>query len=113
MRISDWSSDVCSSDLAVPQPALDAELPARVVDGHGVGGVGLQLHRVGAGRGGRLHQSKRALEVAVVVAQHLGDDVARLAGSDLASCDLAHGSRSAKLRVRTTCIKTLISSLIP
>src|SRR3546814_19833868 len=39
MRISDWSSDVCSSDLGVEhRPALFD----RLVDRHGVGGIGLE-----------------------------------------------------------------------
>src|SRR3546814_12596529 len=37
MRISDWSSDVCSSDLAVRAEAIDvaAELAAHDAGGHG------------------------------------------------------------------------------
>src|SRR3546814_18361000 len=42
MRISDWSSDVCSSDLAVVQafagPAEDEVLPARAEQRHGLPG---------------------------------------------------------------------------
>src|SRR3546814_1168892 len=33
MRISDWSSDVCSSDLAGGEPAGEAEEPAVLVRG--------------------------------------------------------------------------------
>src|SRR3546814_19000484 len=32
MRISDWSSDVCSSDLALERVALDARLAAETLD---------------------------------------------------------------------------------
>ena len=35
---------------------------AVVVDGHGVGGIGLQLDRVGAGGLRRLHDGERAIE---------------------------------------------------
>src|SRR3546814_14504623 len=46
MRISDWSSDVCSSDLTVLQIAFDVDLAivgseARVV---GVAGIGIGIH---------------------------------------------------------------------
>src|SRR3546814_2833368 len=34
MRISDWSSDVCSSDLRVAQPALDQKLCGLQAVGH-------------------------------------------------------------------------------
>src|SRR3546814_17786624 len=44
MRISDWSSDVCSSDLEVAALALDAEMP--VARGEGRAGQGqLRLRR--------------------------------------------------------------------
>src|SRR3546814_10809535 len=40
MRISDWSSDVCSSDLAVVEPgALPAQRPAARLAGDVVGAV--------------------------------------------------------------------------
>src|SRR3546814_17860101 len=32
MRISDWSSDVCSSDLALPAPSYRPFLPKRVLE---------------------------------------------------------------------------------
>ncbi len=68
--------------VAVPQPPLDVEHRVVVVDGQGVGGIGLQLDRVGAGRLRRLDQRQGAAEIAVVVAGDLGDDVRRMAGSD-------------------------------
>src|SRR3546814_11457716 len=45
MRISDWSSDVCSSDLSfiIPQIDPDAQL-TQEVDGDGIGDVELALH---------------------------------------------------------------------
>src|SRR3546814_8929513 len=54
MRISDWSSDVCSSDLA--QPDIGEEVPARGRDrrgppiralGHEIGRVGAIHHNIG------------------------------------------------------------------
>src|SRR3546814_13732164 len=61
MRISDWSSDVCSSDLAVLRLPLvvgrhaDAGLPADVLDRHA--GIGLLEDRddLGIGETGLLH----------------------------------------------------------
>src|SRR3546814_2842500 len=61
MRISDWSSDVCSSDLAVLRLPLvvgrhaDAGLPADVLDRHA--GIGLLEDRddLGLGETGLLH----------------------------------------------------------
>src|SRR3546814_1532849 len=46
MRISDWSSDVCSSDL-VEQEAVEARLLL-----HALAGVDQQQRRVGTGRAG-------------------------------------------------------------
>src|SRR3546814_4114779 len=56
MRISDWSSDVCSSDLAPPIPSLLDRLerqPADIVqrDGHALGRA---AHREADGRELRL-----------------------------------------------------------
>src|SRR3546814_8119199 len=50
MRISDWSSDVCSSDLKVELPGVDqprllASLPLRAEDGKIVGIVAMALRR--------------------------------------------------------------------
>src|SRR3546814_9633118 len=64
MRISDWSSDVCSSDLARPvddrchppegapgsgQPAQKGHVPRRI--GHTKGGLSSKLHAVSDGKG--------------------------------------------------------------
>ena len=55
------------------------------VERDGVGGVGLELERVGARVGSRVDDRERALEDAVVVAGHLGDHVRGVAGADRAT----------------------------
>src|SRR3546814_11122429 len=56
MRISDWSSDVCSSDLIDPLQVLDdgGSHPDTVQVGDGIGGHGgllvVRVHRVLSGR---------------------------------------------------------------
>ncbi len=52
---------------------------------HGVGGVGLQLDRVGAGGLRGVHHVERALEAAAMVGGQLGHDVGRLARADRAA----------------------------
>src|SRR3546814_15257180 len=37
MRISDWSSDVCSSDLKIDKKRIDAALAAMIADGRAAG----------------------------------------------------------------------------
>src|SRR3546814_8592103 len=61
MRISDWSSDVCSSDLAFVRrkrlPIGDGRLPFRALGGHGAAfqiGEGLFVGREQAGSRARL-----------------------------------------------------------
>src|SRR3546814_13717351 len=53
MRISDWSSDVCSSDLDPVHIAIAAELDLekRVARSRGVAGGGFHDGRVGKGNG--------------------------------------------------------------
>src|SRR3546814_11990492 len=54
MRISDWSSDVCSSDLA-PEAARRTHRPAERLGGRlgvGLGREGRDLHEMAGGRGG-------------------------------------------------------------
>lgn len=46
----------------------DVECPFVKVDGHGVGGVGLQFQRMGTCRGGRIDNRQRTVEGLVVVA---------------------------------------------
>ncbi len=71
----------------VPQATLDAELRSIVVDGDRVGGVGLDLDRVGAGLLRRVDDGQGALKLPQMVGGHLRDDVRRLAGADLAAGD--------------------------
>src|SRR3546814_6335825 len=60
MRISDWSSDVCSSDLRKPRPPFRARSLGRRRIGIGGEPVGRVADRCGAGRiGGRLRERRR------------------------------------------------------
>src|SRR3546814_1268012 len=65
MRISDWSSDVCSSDLAAPADVAAAEAVGEgdLVD-CGISGVARFFQGV-AGRGDREHAAARGDELAV------------------------------------------------
>src|SRR3546814_9124974 len=67
MRISDWSSDVCSSDLQVREERLDQDLLAREVVEQAAlgdaGGVGDRLDR-GAADPGLGHDPGRAVDKA-------------------------------------------------
>ena len=62
-----------------PSPATERRRIA--VDGDRVGGVGLELDRVGAGGVGAVDELDRGLEALPVVGRDLGDDVDR-AGRD-------------------------------
>src|SRR3546814_15224825 len=81
MRISDWSSDVCSSDLALANPECRRGL---VLDQHARGAVATAL---------RAHQFHLRLahavvaEAAVVVAHGLAAGVAVQAGGDDSDAD--------------------------
>src|SRR3546814_3194166 len=68
MRISDWSSDVCASDLACED----------VVD---VAGAGVDL---GAARGHRVDQRVVVVEAGAVVGADAPGDLAQLQAHDLA-----------------------------
>src|SRR3546814_3483845 len=50
MRISDWSSDVCSSDLVTPAALLS-------LDARGIGGIGLAQSGDGTGGTARIQVS--------------------------------------------------------
>src|SRR3546814_1207490 len=87
MRISDWSSDVCSSDLHAPPPAARAGLRARSmatpapqrIEGGGMGVSGKRLGLAGLGvavllalafwLGGRFGGGMSKSEVETVVAR--------------------------------------------
>ena len=67
---------------AVPKAPLDAESRPVMVEGDGVGGVGLDLDGVGTRLGRRRDQVQGAFDVAIVVARHLGHHIGRMAGPD-------------------------------
>ncbi len=70
-----------------PQALFDDEAGAPVVDGDGLGCVGLQLDGVRPGLRRRVDQRQSALDPAVVIARQLGDDERRLGGADPAACN--------------------------
>src|SRR3546814_5055352 len=79
MRISDWSSDVCSSDLADQRRALDRGGHLAVLDQVGLRG---REHELAAG-----DVDLAAAEIdGVEAALHRGDDLLRLAEIGRASC---------------------------
>src|SRR3546814_9669810 len=90
MRISDWSSDVCSSDLAAVDERLPGLLAQRAIVGEGEDrvdgrpgvddgiGAGRKAPLLGSGRGGGLHVFGNAGElrlgggdIGALVRQHL------------------------------------------
>ena len=82
--------------LALPQRrfVLDGELGVRAVQGHGVGGEGLQLDRVRTRLGRGIHQGQRPIERLVVVARHLGNDERATVVANLQMVQLNHGAGS-------------------
>src|SRR3546814_17166903 len=101
MRISDWSSDVCSSDLAIGQdmqPRVLAQLRQNCDIGAVVEEVAAHLVRVADGQ--------RDLDTRMAAAEFGKDrnDVVRAAGADL---DLpALQRRSEDSRVGKACVST-------
>ncbi len=75
----------------------DPEVGAVRIDRQRVGGVGLELDRVGARLGRRVNDLLRALDVAAVVGRHLGDQVGRPVGADLLSGDRNPGAHLVRL----------------
>src|SRR3546814_1638517 len=59
MRISDWSSDVCSSDLRPRRRIEGAARPARRCKRHGRAVQGDGLHRAGLARARRIYRRRR------------------------------------------------------
>src|SRR3546814_17029947 len=99
MRISDWSSDVCSSDLVADVRAVRGFLRGdrAVMAERGVGRVALVAEVVQAGREtGRLLLRIR-----------------RRSGADPAGVCLARAPGSAPLRPGHRCIRTAPPTLIP
>src|SRR3546814_20461291 len=107
MRISDWSSDVCSSDLVVAVRREDA-----VVAGRGAAAVGVDDGIVvGEGRGvGRHGQGVAGDGVVAVVAAVLASDGA----PDLVAAGRGMAvARSEERRVGKACVSTCRSRLSP
>ncbi|MNN52007.1 hypothetical protein D3C81_1666770 [compost metagenome] len=67
---------------------LDEKRALGQVQGHGVGGVGLQLQRMGTGLGRGLDDLQRHVQGLVMVAAHLGNDERRRIGTDQALANL-------------------------
>src|SRR3546814_14145751 len=99
MRISDWSSDVCSSDLAAPADVAAAEAVGEgdLVD-CGISGVARFFQGV-AGRGDREHAAARGDELAVLFRRARLED--------------ARAGRSEERRVGQACVSTCRSRWSP
>src|SRR3546814_14123138 len=86
MRISDWSSDVCSSDLkavtdAKDKAAKDAEKRLAKVDAELAGKLAAAESDIGAAR------TSAMAEIEAVAAEAAGDLVAKLSGVKVAAAD--------------------------
>ena len=68
----------------------DLEAAATHVERHCIGGVGLQLDRVGACFSCCLHNRQCSLQALVVVAAHLGDHKGGMVCADGAASDINH-----------------------
>src|SRR3546814_1777116 len=76
MRISDWSSDVCSSDLAAVGGEIERAAIARPAQGTAVViGAESQLARRAAGRGDEKDLLEARLEIALAIGA-IGEEVA-------------------------------------
>ena len=72
----------------VPQAAANVEVFAIGIEGDGVGGVGLQLDRIGTAGLGRADDVQRVLQLAVVVGRHFGNDIRGGAKANLGAVNL-------------------------
>src|SRR3546814_14094126 len=99
MRISDWSSDVCSSDLAAVeiQPRLQHAIGEQVVQ-TGIGPLDDQ-------RGQRCHRTGGTLD-------HRRHDLLEAVG-DAVKLVLQRGLRSEERRVGKECVSTCRSRWLP
>src|SRR3546814_18206238 len=97
MRISDWSSDVCSSDLGVRQRVRALEAEGKTVKIYGVGRKGIMLAR-------REYRSKvvEALE-----------DASKPVPSFEKAAEIAADIRSEERRVGKECVSTCRSRWSP
>ncbi len=73
--------------LAGPLAGRDLEFRAGGVQGDRVGGIGLDLDRVGPGGGGGIDDAEGGIKAAVVVRRKLGDQIGRVRGADGAAID--------------------------
>src|SRR3546814_13940428 len=99
MRISDWSSDVCSSDLVIEierAPFLAVHVAGTFAESEPLHAA-LEDHRADAAQAG---------PVAQVDQEHVG--LRRMAGEDLAAVD-----RSEERRVGKECVSTCRSRWSP
>src|SRR3546814_10013055 len=125
MRISDWSSDVCSSDLVYQVPA--AHFHRRVQAGQGGAGLhgardrhvvpafAAEQHRLAAVEFDRDHEQLRIQLAEVVAAAAAGEDVAQEA-FDFGVVEQAGGHQAAEavdqVRPRSEAQTSALKSLI-
>src|SRR3546814_9651963 len=120
MRISDWSSDVCSSDLLPrPQPRVPKGLVGRLFDRRvgGSGRIGLRrgfarhlrdgggelIGGIGRGEAGGRHQESAARQADVVAAGGRHDDRIGARRLDLAKHGGALDRKSTRLNSSHSC----------
>src|SRR3546814_14785923 len=115
MRISDWSSDVCSSDLIGdgPNAAVAEHLPP------GLPVLRARLEPRGAGRGATDLAGKRVYAFAGIGRPEKFFDSLRRIGAELAGCEAFadhqpyDGARSEERRVGKECVSTCRSRWSP
>src|SRR3546814_14656408 len=111
MRISDWSSDVCSSDLGDAAGLAVQQGARHVVPGHQAGEegemrlAGREAQVLGAGAAQRLHGG----DAAAALLDAAGDPRRRIAGGVQAAGHL----RSEGRRVGQECVSTCRSRRLP
>ena len=88
---------------ATPQSALYSELLPIVVYGHGIGGLGLQFHRICANAIRCFLDGQCAFETTIMVTQKFGDDVGPMARPDLPIRDGKHLIRHLSSRLIFLC----------
>ena len=92
----------------------DLKAPAAHVERHRVGGVGLQLDRVGSRLGCSLHDRQGPLQALVVVAAHLGDHKGGMVWADGAAGDFdRHGAGNSETSLLGVIGTTLTSACRP
>jgi hypothetical protein len=86
----------------VPRSAVDTEAGTIMVERDGVGRIGLQLNRIRPGCLGGIDEPDGAVDVAVVIARHLGDHIGRLRAADVATLDHDQRAHDTTLRKRSS-----------